>query len=85
MGMDQNFEDVMGNATIKYNNMVKQKIWTQIDPMDTKVLALTTLNHEVHNSNKAGKSYTGAMTSGGSAEKEWVFTFNPWRIVKKGP
>ena len=83
MGMDQNFEDVMDNATVKYNNMVKQKIWTQTDPMDTKILALTTLNHEVHNSKKAGKSYTGAMTSGGGAEKKWVFTFDPWRIVKK--
>jgi len=81
---DQNYEDVMDNATVKYNNMVKQKIWTQTDPKDVKILALTTLNHELQNGKKAGKSYAGAVTGGGVAEKEWVFTLDPWRIVKEG-
>ena len=54
LGKDQNFEDVMENTTVKYNNMVKQTIWTQTDPKDAKILALTTLNHELQNSKKAG-------------------------------
>ena len=54
LGKDQNFEDVMENTTVKYNNMVKQKIWTQTNPKDAKILALTTLNHELQNSKKAG-------------------------------
>ena len=84
LGKDQNFEDVMENTTVKYNNMVKQKIWTQTDPKDAKILALTTLNNELQNGKKAGKSYAGAVTGGGVAEKEWVFTLDPWRIVKEG-
>ena len=76
-------KDVMDNVTVKYNNMVKQKIWTQTDPKDAKILALTTLNHELQNGKKAGKSYAGAVTGGGVAEKEWVFTLDPWRIVKE--
>ena len=80
---DQNYEDVMNNATVKYNNMVKQKIWTQTDPKDAKILALTTLNHELQNGKKAGKSYAGAVTGGGVVEKEWVFTLDLWCIIKE--
>ena len=54
IGERSEFEDVMNNTTIKYNNMLKQKIWTQTDPKDAKILALTTLNHELQNSKKAG-------------------------------
>ena len=77
LGKDQNYEDVMNNTTVKYNNMVKQNIWTQTDPKDAKILALIILNHELQNGKKAGKSYAGAVTDGEGAAKECVFTFDP--------
>ena len=83
LGKDQNFEDVMENATIKYNNMVKQKLWSQTDPKDTKILALTTLNNELQHGKKgasngnSGKSYADAVNGGGGVEKEWKFNLDP--------
>ena len=43
----------MNNTTVRYNKIVKRKNWTQTDPMDAKILALTTLNHEIQNDKKA--------------------------------
>ena len=89
LGKDQSFEDVMDNTTIEYNNMVKQKLWSQTNPKDTKKIALTTLNNELQHGKKcsssgnSGKSYAGAVSGGGSVDKEWKFTLDPWCIVKE--
>ena len=53
LGKDQNCEDVINNTTVRYNKIVKRKNWTQTDHMDAKILALTTLNHEIQNDKKA--------------------------------
>ena len=91
LGKDQNVKDIMDNATIKSNNMVKQNLWSQTDPKDEKILALTTLNHQIRHGKKGvssrnpGKSYYGAVTGGGGAGKELIFTLDPWRIINEGP
>ena len=91
LGKDQTFDDVMENATVKYNNMVKQKLWSQTDSKDAKILALTALNNELKDVKKGsstgnyGKTCAGAVTGGGAAGKEWTFTLDPWRIVKEDP
>lgn len=47
LGREQNFEDVMKRSSIRYNNMVKQKLWSQTDPKDAKIRDLTTLNNQL--------------------------------------
>ena len=41
------------NTTVRYNKMVKRKNWTQTDPMDAKILVLTTLSHKIQNDKRA--------------------------------
>ena len=69
------FEDVMERSTIKYNNMVKQKLWLQTDLKAAKILALTTLNNQLQqdkkdaSAGKLAKNYASTASSGGSTAK----------------
>lgn len=80
---NQNFEDVMKNATVTYTSMTKQKIWPQTDPKDAKILALTMLNNGLQHckngsfSGNSDKSYAGAASGSGGTDMEWKFTLDP--------
>lgn len=75
IGFGTKFEDVMDRTTIKYDNVVKQKLWSQMDPKDAKVFTLTILNKQLQKSKESGsgensKTYLRAATGGGNSPKE---------------
>lgn len=89
MGKEQDFEDVMESVTIRYNNMVKQKLWSEMNPKDAKILALATINNQFQKykgggSSNSGEVHTSPAAGGSNSAKEWKFNLEPWCIVKEG-
>ena len=86
MGAEQTHDNLVSQAVTKYNSIVKQGLWKQVEPKDAIIVALTTRINNLESTIRNGG--TSAAESGSTIllvpRPESNFTLEDWRIVSDG-
>ena len=81
---DLTFDQIILAARTKYNNMEATGEWSQVDPKDAKILALTTRLESLENAGKSNANPAGAAlaTDGGASQDGKIGGVAAWRVTK---
>ena len=87
-GADESHEALVEVANTKFNNMVTQGNWRQVEAKDSKIVALLTKVNDLEEQLKSSTSastFASSKSSGTSkSSKNPYFTLDDWRMKKDG-
>ena len=83
-GTDESHEALVKVANTKYNNMVTQGSWKQVEAKDSAIVALLTKVNHLEKQLKSSASASSSSSAAGKSSKNPYFTLDPWRMNKDG-
>ena len=82
VGKDYSYDTIIDEVVTKFNNLKKGNVWGQVDPLEQKIIALTTMVTNIGSTSHALTTGTNSTDSNKNPRGKGKANIEPWRFIK---